>query len=282
MNLTNTTQKLCVIGDPVLHSKSPLIQNTLLAALGLDYVYLCQPVEKGGLSAWLAAAKQLGYAGFNATMPHKEALAPLMDVLDTDAALYGAVNTVCIRAGKLYGYNTDGRGFLRALEDLGVVPAGKRAVILGAGGAAKAVALKLVQQGVSSLTICNRTAEKSRALCAGCDVMSTAGFDGESLRGAVAGADFLINCTSLGMAGTGGQFQDFSFLKTLPPQANVCDLIYHPGETELLRQAKERGHRTMNGLGMLIHQAVFALEHFTGETLDGGKMRGLVEAALAE
>ena len=147
VELKNTTKKLCVIGDPVLHSKSPLIQNTMIRALGLDYIYLCQPVKAGRAAAWLDAAREAGYAGFNATMPHKLDLAPRMDELDEDAALYQSVNTVCIRGGKLYGYNTDGRGFIRALADAGVDPAGRRVLLLGSGGAAKAVALKLVQQG---------------------------------------------------------------------------------------------------------------------------------------
>ena len=136
-----------VIGEPVLHSKSPLIQNTMLAALGLDYVYLCQPVPRGRCREWLECAKFAGYAGFNATMPHKEELVELMDELDGDARLFGAVNTVCIRDGRAYGYNTDGAGFLRALNDEGIDPAGKRVLVLGAGGAAKAVCLKLAQAG---------------------------------------------------------------------------------------------------------------------------------------
>ena len=111
VELNNTTKKLCVIGDPVEHSKSPLIQNTMLESLGLDYIYLCQPVPRGQCEQWLACAKFAGYAGFNATMPHKQELVPLMDALDEDARLMGAVNTVCIREGKTYGYNTDGEGF---------------------------------------------------------------------------------------------------------------------------------------------------------------------------
>ena len=149
VELTNTTKKLCVIGDPVLHSKSPLIHNTMLAALGMDYVYLCQPVPRGGAGEWLRCAKFAGYAGFNATMPHKEDLFPLMDETDEDARLYRAVNTVCIKEGKVYGYNTDGRGFLRALEDLDTTPDWKNVLLLGTGGAARAVALKLVQQGAT-------------------------------------------------------------------------------------------------------------------------------------
>ena len=134
VEVKNSTKKLCVIGEPVLHSKSPLIQNTMLAALGLDYVYLCQPVPRGRCREWLECAKFAGYAGFNATMPHKEELVELMDELDGDARLFGAVNTVCIRDGRAYGYNTDGAGFLRALNDEGIDPAGKRVLVLGPGG----------------------------------------------------------------------------------------------------------------------------------------------------
>ena len=171
VEVKNSTKKLCVIGEPVLHSKSPLIQNTMLAALGLDYVYLCQPVPRGRCREWLECAKFAGYAGFNATMPHKEELVELMDELDGDARLFGAVNTVCIRDGRAYGYNTDGAGFLRALNDEGIDPAGKRVLVLGAGGAAKAVCLKLAQAG-AEVVVCNRTATRipcgGRRRSAGC------------------------------------------------------------------------------------------------------------------
>ena len=283
VELKNTTKKLCVIGDPVLHSKSPVIQHAMIEALGLDYIYLCQPVKAGRAAAWLDAAREAGYAGFNATMPHKLDLAPRMDELDEDAALYQSVNTVCIRNGKLYGCNTDGRGFIRALADAGVDPAGRRVLLLGSGGAAKAVALKLVQQGAASVTVCNRTGAKAEELCQYAPaVMKAEGFDQATLRREAARAELLVNCTSLGMAGTGGQFEDLSFLKELPPAAAVCDLIYHPAETELLCRAREAGHPALNGLGMLIYQAVYALEHFADVALDAGAMRALVEQALKE
>ena len=283
VELKNTTKKLCVIGDPVLHSKSPLIQNTMIRALGLDYIYLCQPVKAGRAAAWLDAAREAGYAGFNATMPHKLDLAPHMDELDQDAALYQSVNTVCIRNGKLYGYNTDGRGFIRALADAGVDPAGRRVLLLGSGGAAKAVALKLVQQGAASVTVCNRTAAKAEELCQYAPaVMKAAGFDQATLRREASRAELLVNCTSLGMAGAGGRFEDLSFLDALAPETPVCDLIYAPAETELLRQARERGHRTMNGMGLLVHQAVLALERFTGVPIDAAAMRARLIPVLSE
>ena len=274
-------KQLCVIGDPVLHSKSPRIQNAMIQALGLDYEYLCQPVKREELPAWLDRVRTEGWAGFNATMPHKEALVPFMDELDDDARLYGAVNTVCHRNGKLYGFNTDGGGFARALTMANIPIQGKRFVLLGAGGAAKAVALKLVQQGAGSITICNRTVEKAAALAAHApEVMSATGFSGTELAGACSGCDVLINCTNLGMAGSPA-FESLAFVEALPAGVPVCDLIYHPAQTDLLARAGTLGHPTMNGLPLLIHQAILALEHFTQTKLDAASMLPLVEQALA-
>ena len=282
VELKNTTKKLCVIGDPVLHSKSPLIQNTMIAALGLDYIYLCQTVPRGRAKEWLECARLTGYAGFNATMPHKLELVPLMDELDEDAALFGAVNTICIRDGRAIGCNTDGQGFLRALDEEGIAVAGRRIALLGAGGAAKAVALKLSAAGAAEIIVCNRTADKAEALCAldPRGKLRAAGFDIETLARVAGTCDLLVNCTSLGMSGTAGQFEDFSFLEALAPEVPVCDLIYSPPETELLCRAKALGHKTMNGLGLLIHQAVLSLEHFTGEAIDPAEMAPLVRRAL--
>lgn len=275
-------KKLCVIGDPVLHSKSPLIQNTMIRALGLDYEYLCQPVTREELPSWLDRVRAEGWAGFNATMPHKEALVPSMGELDEDAKLYGAVNTVCYRNGKLYGFNTDGGGFARALAGAGIPIKGTKFVLLGAGGAAKAVTLKLVQQGAGQVVICNRTVEKAAALAAHApNIMSTSGFSAEELARAVANCDVLINCTNLGMAGS-PEFESLDFLDALPQGAPVCDLIYHPLETALLTRARAQGHPGMNGLPLLIHQAILALEHFTETKIDAAAMLPLVKEALAQ
>lgn len=280
VDLNNTTKKLCVIGDPVLHSKSPVIQNAMIRALGLDYIYLCQPVPRGQVKEWLDAAAFSGYAGFNATMPHKEELIPLMDELDPLAEKCGAVNTVCIKDGKYYGYNTDGAGFLRALGDLEVSPAGKRVLLLGSGGAAKAVAAALAGAG-ALVTVANRTLSKAEDICEMDPVrMTPAGFELSGLCRMAGESDVLVNCTCLGMAGTGAEFEDLSFVDALPPGAAVCDAIYAPAETSLLRKAKETGHPAMNGMGMLLHQAILALEHFTGEKLDVVKAKGAAEKAL--
>ena len=276
----NTTRKLCVIGDPVEHSRSPLLQNTMISALGLDYVYLCQPVPRGKCREWLECAKFAGYAGFNATMPHKEELVGLMDELDGDARLFGAVNTVCIREGKAFGYNTDGEGFLRSLADEGIRPAGLRVLVLGAGGAAKAVCLKLAQAG-AEVVVCNRTVSRAAELCAHDPArMRPAGFDTDTLRREAGECQLLVNCTSLGMEGTGRQFADLSFLDELPLAAPVVDLIYAPAETELLRRARQLGHYTANGFGLLVNQAVLSLEHFTGASIDAGEMKKLLADKL--
>ena len=280
VELDNETRKLCVIGDPVLHSLSPALHNTMLQALGLNYIYLCQPVPRGSCRQWLDCARFAGYAGFNATMPHKEELVGLMDELDEDARLFGAVNTVCLRDGKAWGYNTDGAGFLRTLDDEGISPAGKRVLVLGAGGAAKAVCLKLAQAG-ADVVVCNRTVSKAAELCAlAPEHLRPAGFDIDTLRREAAGCRLLVNCTSLGMEGTKGQFADFSFLDELPRGAAVVDLIYAPAETELLRRAREKGHRTANGIGLLVNQAVLALEHFTGAEVDAAEMKKLLSDEL--
>lgn len=269
---------LQVIGDPVLHSLSPRIHGAMLAELGLDIPYTAHVVKKGGLPEYLAWARENGVTGFNATMPHKEDLIPLLDEVGEDAARFGAVNTVCIREGRLMGHNTDGEGCLAALKEAGLWPAG-RVVVLGAGGAAKAMALKLAASGAERVWVCNRTVEKAERLCV-LPNMTPAGFDTETLAKLCAGADLLVNGTNLGMEGCPDQFQDFSFLDALPSRAGVFDAIYHPAETELLSQAKRRGLKTCNGLPMLIHQAIFALEYFLDRPLDHARMGQVIRAAL--
>jgi 3-dehydroquinate dehydratase type II len=279
--LRNEMTKLFVIGDPVGHSLSPVLQNTMIGMLGLPYVYLAQPVLQESLPAFLEACKTLGVAGFNATMPHKEALPRLMDGgLSDEARRFGAVNTVCIRDGKCYGHNTDGQGFLLALRRLGAAPEGKRALLLGAGGASKAVALSLAAAG-AEVALCNRSMEKAKAICKADPAhMTPYGFDMETLCALAAESDILVNCTSLGMEGTDGQFEDLSFVARLQPHAVVYDAIYSPRETLLLRTARARGLKTANGLLMLLYQAILSLELFTEETVLSEKLCNSMELLL--
>ena len=230
VELKNTTKKLCVIGDPVLHSKSPVIQNAMIEALGLDYIYLCQPVPRGEAHLWLENAAYAGYAGFNATIPHKEELFPLMDEVDEFARRAGAVNTVCIKDGKYYGFNTDCGGILRALADLGADPAGKQVLLLGAGGAAKGVAVALTGAG-AQVTVCNRRVERAEELCRLDPAkMTSAGMEPEILCKLARESGLVVNCTSLGMERTGADFEELGFVEALPPGAAVLDAVYAPPE----------------------------------------------------
>ena len=276
-------KKLCVIGDPVEHSLSPVIHNTILRHAGLPYEYGRVQVKAGDTEAFLRRAVREGYAGFNATMPHKTALVKLADELDADAKLYRAVNTVVLREGKIRGCNTDGRGFLQMLAESGISPQGKTVLVLGAGGAARAIVLKLAQSGAARIFVCNRTLSRAEALAEEFPAQITAcPFDQQTLSDCALFSDLLINTTPMGMTAVADQFDSLAFLEQLPGGVPVCDIIYSPPETPLLCRAKELGHPTMNGLGMLIYQAIFALEEFTGTEIDAAAVMPSVKAALRE
>lgn len=273
-------EKLCVIGDPVEHSKSPVIQNAMLKALGLLPCYGREQVKKGELRPFLERVRLEGYWGFNATMPHKEDLLPLLDEVDEGARVTGSVNTVCNRGGKLYGYSTDGPGFLAALKgELGVDPKGMTVTLLGAGGAARAVSAALIGAGAARVFVCNRTMGRAADLCCRDPMhMVPARFDEKTLTALCGKSGLLVNCTSLGMT---GEFEALDFLEFLARDAAVCDLVYSPPETALLRRARELGRPAMNGLPMLLWQAVLALERFLGRELDREKLLGAARSALA-
>ena len=273
--------RLCVIGDPVEHSKSPLIQNAMIAKLGIPYHYTKRLVHQGDTQEWLDTARREGFAGFNATMPHKQALYELVDRRDGSAERTGSVNTVCLRNGQLWGFSTDGDGFVAALEQQGHAVADRSVTLLGAGGAARSVAPALLRAKASRVTVCARDAAKASALChAAGGGMSHVGFDPATLSQTAESTQVLINCTNLGMTGL-GQFSDLTFVDFLPADAVVCDLIYDPAETELLRRARERGLVAMNGLPMLVWQGVLALEQFLGGApLDRKAMADAAFAAL--
>jgi len=271
---------LAVIGDPIEHSLSPVIQQAMLDALGLTCTYGRIRVPAGTVADWLPGADALGLGGFNATMPHKTDLVPLMDELSDDARMYRSVNTVALRNGRKLGFNTDGEGFLRSLKDDGILPEGRHVVVFGAGGASRSVVLKLAVSGVSNITVCCRTPEKAAELAVASPLVRVVNMSRSSTDASLGKADLFINCTPLGMQGVGVDFENFDFLDALSSSTPVCDLIYRPLKTNLLREAERRGHPILNGLGMLIHQAILALEHFADMELDASEMKKVVMARL--
>ena len=269
---------LNVIGDPIEHSKSPVVHGLVLGALGVDNDYSRVLVKKGGLSEYVENAVKSGVRGFNLTMPHKVDIIPFLKQIDKDAELFGAVNTVSIKNGELYGYNTDARGFVLSLEQNGVDISGKSIVILGAGGVVSTLALKLSDMGAGEITLLNRTPEKAEAVCEKIRGLQKSGAakggtelswgeTGEAAKYAPK-CDVLINATPLGMSGVGADYEDLSFIDCLDPGAAVIDLIYSPPKTKFLAYAEKRGHKIINGLGMLIGQAILADEIYLDKKLD--------------
>ena len=261
-------KQLFVIGDPVAHSLSPLLHQAMLDQTGAAYRYDVRTVRPEELPAFVRWAKDGGCAGFNATMPHKEAILPLLDEVDATAASCGAVNTVCIREGRAIGHNTDGTGFLDSLAGQGFYPQGRTVLLLGAGGAAKAVGHALATAGAGRIIVCARRLERAAALAAqlpGCGEGIVLAQD--AIQQAASACDLLVNATPLGMAGSPA-FARLDFLQAMPPHAVVYDLVYHPRRTVLLEAAARQGLRTVGGIDLLIRQAVRAFTFFTGETPD--------------
>ncbi len=273
--------KLAVIGDPVQHSLSPLLQNTMIESLGLNYIYLAQRIAPYQVSDWVSAATFLEFGGFNTTMPHKTSLLPFMESLSDDARLFGAVNTVVIRKRECHGYNTDGEGFLRSLADKEVLPQGRCVAVMGSGGAARSVVLKLAQAGADRVRVCCRTRSRGEALRAlNPGTIEVCPLSTGEMRRILPDCDLLINCTPIGMRGNPDRFEDLTVLDCLPSGAVVYDTLYNPPQTELLAAAAARGHQTINGLGMLIHQGILSLELFVGAHIEPSKVMQPVKAAL--
>lgn len=252
------TRLAAIIGDPVRHSLSPALHNAAFQALDLDWAYLAFEVPAGLGAAAVAAMRTLGIDGLNVTMPHKADVAGAVDRLSPVAERLGAVNTVVRRGGVLVGESTDGEGFVAALRgDEGFDPAGKRCLVVGAGGAARAVILALADAGAAEVVVAGRTPER---------VAVAAELAGKRGRvGAIeeAGAvDLVVNATPVGMGGDPGLPVGPALLG---PGQVVADLVYHPLVTPLLEAARARGAVVVNGLGMLIHQAALAFRLWTGE-----------------
>jgi shikimate dehydrogenase len=243
-----------VMGWPISHSRSPIIHNHWIAQYGLKGSYVPLPVSPESLPDAVRGLRALGFAGCNLTIPHKVAAMSLVDHVDVTARRMGALNTIVVQPdGSLHGFNNDGTGFIQSLLD--EQPDWRAdtgpAVVLGAGGAARAVVVSLAERGAKEIRVLNRTASKAQALADEFGVPVTA-VPWEQRNAALAGAALLVNTTNQGMVGQPAL--DLS-LAELPRHALVCDVIYTPLETPLLQAAKARGHVAVNGLGMLLNQA---------------------------
>ena len=256
---------LGIIGHPIGHSISPRFQQAGLDHLAVDHRYLPYEVQPDQVADFVASLRSNAVRGINVTVPHKEAVMPFLDEIDEWAAEAGAVNTIVNRAGRLVGYNTDGYGFLRALrESAGLDPAGKRALILGAGGSARGVVQALLRAGVADLTIANRTLERAGALAelAANRNVPTRAVQLDALQaGNVAEAtDLIVNCTSLGMHHGPDEGASPLGASRIPASALVYDLVYNPMLTPLLREAQMAGAPTLGGISMLVYQGAASFE----------------------
>ena len=277
----DVSRRAGLIGWPVEHSLSPAMHNAAFQALGLGWRYELLPVPPGQLGGALANLNAGDFGGANVTVPHKSAVMAYLDEIDDAARSIGAVNTISVQGNRLLGHNTDAPGLQRALRDADLEPSGRRALVLGAGGAARAAAYALARAGCA-VAIYNRTVTRAAGLAQDMQELDLCApvtwVPGEAALGELdlARFDLLVNATAAGMW---PDCDDSPWLEALglPSHWTVFDLVYNPLETRLLRQARQAGARTIDGLGMLVWQGVLAFELWTGQTPPADLMR---EAAL--
>ena len=282
--ITGKTKILGVIGAPIAHSLSPIIQNAALHEAGLDYVYMAFPVHREALASAVCGLRDAGVAGFNVTIPFKTEIMPLLDALSEDAQRIRAVNTVVIASdGKMTGHNTDVTGFLAGFASHGIALAGKRAVLIGAGGAARAALWGLLRSGVSSVCIGVRNLTKGEALCtdfAADGTLAAYCFDDSRFRNELCAADIVVQTTPIGMSPQTEAIPPVD-PAAIRPSAAVYDLIYTPAETVFLRAAAARGCTTINGEIMLVMQGAEAFSFWTGVRPNTDLMQRVLREELA-
>ena len=286
--ITGTTKLTGLLGSPVAHSLSPKMHNTAFRSLRLDYVYLCFDVKEAQLADAVNGLKACGVRGFNLTMPLKNRMMDLLDDCTPAASLIRAVNTVVNEDGRLIGYNTDGSGFLQSLEESGTSVKGRRMVLLGAGGAASAIAVQTALEGAAQLDLFLRMSSRflsgSAALAdelnrkTDCRVRMLDLEDEALLEERIRDADILVNATPVGMEPDTDRclIRDAGMLS---PSLTVADIIYHPRTTKLLAVAKEAGCRICPGTGMLLHQGAEAFRLWTGKEMPLDQIRDVVGLA---
>ena len=270
MKIDGYTRLAAVVANPIKHSISPFIHNSAFEATNTNGVYLAWEVDATELAETVANIRRYQMYGINLSMPYKEQVIPYLDQLSEEACLIGAVNTVVNREGTLIGYNTDGKGFFKSLPSFKI--SRKRVVLLGAGGAAKAILAQAILDGVSQISVFVRSSsmEKTRPYLE--KMQNATGFrvdlfaleDVQDLQDSITQADLLVNATSVGMDGSS---QPIPTSIVLPEKLMVADVIYQPFETPFLKWAKEQGNQSINGLGMLLYQAAEAFELWTGKEM---------------
>ena len=270
MKIDGYTRLAAVVANPIKHSISPFIHNSAFEATNTNGVYLAWEVDAAELAETVANIRRYQMYGINLSMPYKEQVIPYLDELSEEARLIGAVNTVVNREGTLIGYNTDGKGFFKSLPSFKI--SRKRLVLLGAGGAAKAILAQAILDGVSQISVFVRSSsmEKTRPYLE--KIQNATGFrvdlfaleDIQELQDSITKADLLVNATSVGMDGSS---QPIPTSIVLPEKLLVADVIYQPFETPFLKWAKEQGNQSINGLGMLLYQAAEAFELWTGKEM---------------
>ena len=270
MKIDGYTRLAAVVANPIKHSISPFIHNSAFEATNTNGVYLAWEVDATELAETVANIRRYQMYGINLSMPYKEQVIPYLDQLSEEACLIGAVNTVVNREGTLIGYNTDGKGFFKSLPSFKI--SRKRLVLLGAGGAAKAILAQAILDGVSQISVFVRSSsiEKTRPYLE--KIQNATGFrvdlfaleDVQDLQDSITQADLLVNATSVGMDGSS---QPIPTSIVLPEKLMVADVIYQPFETPFLKWAKNQGNQSINGLGMLLYQAAEAFELWTGKEM---------------
>jgi shikimate dehydrogenase len=267
------TKLVALIGYPLEHSVSPSFQQASFDYYHLDLRYESWEVEPSQLETAINRLRQPPFLGANITIPYKEMVMPLLDELDELAVQIGALNTVVNREGKLFGYNTDAPAFIRSLrQDGDFEPRDKRAVLLGAGGVARAASFALIKEGVRWLTIANRTLGRAERLAASLRIEASSDtgvaiLPWEELRSGktLSYGDLLVNCTSLGMKHSPMENETPLRASSIPKDALVYDLVYNPLETPLLREAKKAGAKVLGGLAMLVYQGAASFELWVGK-----------------
>ncbi|MGD0202695.1 MAG: shikimate dehydrogenase [Candidatus Bathyarchaeia archaeon] len=266
MVISGKTRVCGVIGDPIEHTLSPIMHNAAFEALKLDYVFLAFKVKPAEVGNAISGMRALTIHGLNVTMPHKSTVINCLDEIDQASKTIGSVNTILNKDGRLFGFNTDGIGALKALRENGVEPRGKKVLLLGAGGAARAIAYILAQEA-DELVILNRTPKPAAELA---DLLkqkfkkkiSAGEFSPNAVKDNLADADVLINATSVGMKPNANQTPVAP--EWLKPDLAVMDIVYNPIETKLAKDAKAAGAKVVSGVEMLIYQGTASFEIWTG------------------